>query len=66
MAAPKRETPLQRYLFQRLTDSIRDYIRATMQVGERHRRTTLIVKGDRFLIEDISSKFVSSKEAYNE
>ncbi len=59
---PERATPLQRYQLERLTECIRDYMRATMPEGARHRKTTILVIGDRFKIDDVSTRFVTPKK----
>lgn len=63
---PERATPLQRYLLERLTECIRDYIKATMPEGARHRKTTFLVLGDRFKIDDVSCRFVTPSKKHNE
>ena len=59
---PERATALQRYHLDRLTECIREYIKATLPEGARHRKSTIVVIGDRFKIEDISSCFVTPKK----
>lgn len=64
---PPRETPLQRYHLQRLTECLRDYIKATIPEGVRHRKSTLVVIGDRFKIDDISCNYLAPlKQKSNE
>ncbi len=59
---PERATPLQRYQLERLTECIRAYMRATMPEGARHRKTTILVIGDRFKVDDVSTRFVTPKK----
>lgn len=59
---PERATPLQRYQLDRLTECLRDYLKTIMPDGTRHRKTTILVIGDRFKVDDVSCRFVTPKQ----
>ena len=62
MAEFKRETPLQKERLQVLTEAIKDYLQVIeMPYGARHRKTTLIISGDRYRPISIECRYVTPK-----
>ena len=58
----KRQTELQRYMLQRLTEAVKEYLEIVEKPsGSRHRKTTLIFCGDRYKPVGIKTRFVVPK-----
>ena len=58
----KRQTELQKYMLQKLTDAVREYLEAIEKPqGGRHKKTTFCFIGDRYRPETIQTKFVITK-----
>ena len=64
MAEFKRDTALQRYELDRLTEAVAEYVKTVeMPKGYRHKRTTFVFSGDRFKPMEIKCSVARTKDA---
>lgn len=62
MAEFKRQTELQKYMLQRLTEVVKEYLELVEKPpGGRHRKTTFCFVGDRYKPQMIQTKYVTPK-----
>ncbi len=57
-----RETELEKYMLNKLTEVVREYVETVYKpIDSRHRKTVMVFTGDRYRPIDIITRFVSIK-----
>lgn len=58
-----RETELEKYMLNKLTEVVREYIETVYKpIDSRHRKTVMVFTGDRYRPIDIITRFVNVKK----
>ena len=57
-----RETELEKYMLNKLTEAVREYVETVYKpIDSRHRKTVMVFTGDRYRPIDIITRFVNIK-----
>ena len=57
-----RETELEKYMLNKLTEAVREYVETVYKpIDRRHRKTVMVFTGDRYRPIDIITRFVNIK-----
>ncbi|WP_336526056.1 hypothetical protein [Bacteroides acidifaciens] len=58
-----RETELEKYMLNKLTEVVREYVETVYKpIDSRHRKTVMVFTGDRYRPIDIITRFVNVKK----
>ncbi|MBD5369937.1 MAG: hypothetical protein HDR80_02175 [Bacteroides sp.] len=58
-----RETELEKYMLNKLTEVVREYVETVYKpIDSRHRKTVMVFTGDRYKPIDIIARFVNVKK----
>ena len=61
-----RETDLEKYMLNKLTEVVREYVETVYKpLNSRHRKTVLVFTGDRYKPVDIITRFVNDKSKHD-